>query len=45
MKSTKFNVSVDGFKILKIKVEIVDPEGIWDHRLTPCIADARLSKK
>lgn len=46
MKSTKFNVSVDGLKLLKIKVEIVDPTGDRSFtELTPCIADARLSKK
>lgn len=46
MKSTKFNISVDGFKLLKIKVEIVDPTGARSFtELTPCIADARLSKK
>lgn len=46
MKSTKFNISVDGFKLLKIKVEIVDPTGDRSFtELTPCIADARLSKK
>ena len=46
MKSTDFNVKVDGIKLLKIKAEIVNPNGKYSDRLiTPCIANARLSKK
>lgn len=46
MKSTRFNISVDGMKLLKIRVEIIDPTGNRSFtELTPCIADARLSKK
>ncbi|MBQ4159805.1 MAG: NPCBM/NEW2 domain-containing protein [Clostridia bacterium] len=46
-KSTKFNIPVDGYKLLKIRTEIVNPTCNTHHSIeaSPCIAEARLSKK
>ncbi len=47
MKTTKFNVNIEGVKLLKISVERSNIEGkrnIYSY-VYPCIADARLSKK
>ena len=48
MQTAPFNVNVENIKLLKIHVEIVNPQGLNSYELPrshPCITDARLSKK
>ncbi|MBQ4160162.1 MAG: NPCBM/NEW2 domain-containing protein, partial [Clostridia bacterium] len=48
MQTAPFNISVDNINLLKIHVEVINPQGStpgWGERSYPCIVDARLSKK
>ncbi len=46
MKSTPFTVNVEGIKLLKITVEVINPDSTYNTAwVYPCIADARLLKK